>query len=538
MALTAAALTSACESIVPEPRPAVTGHVSVPAPAVARSGAIPSPVTRLPAPPRPVPAPAAEIYTVVVNGVPVRELLFALARDAAINVDIHPDLQGAVTLNAIDQSLPQILERLSRQVNLRYEFDGNLLVITRDQPFLRTYTIDYVNLARETIGSVSVSTQIATTSGGASVAAASGDNNSSTAIESTASHAVWERLVAAVNAMIVSNQAAPGGSAVLANPEAGLLSVRANAREHREIQAYLDRVAASLKRQVLIEATVVEVTLRDNFQAGINWSKVAQKAGVTLTQSIIGGTVANAPFFLLQYTDATANSSHSTTDLTVTARLLKEFGDVRVLSSPRIMTLNNQTAVLKVVDNRVYFTAEVSTQTDANGNVVTNIETTPQTVPVGFVMTVTPQITSTDAVTLNVRPTISRILQFVNDPNPNLTVGINRVPEIQVREFESVLQTQSGQIAVLGGLMQDSRNKDTDGIPLLSELNELGDLFKFRNNAFTKSELVIFVRPWVIRKPSVLAGDLGSYKRNLPENLGTVAPQLSPQGKRLQGVQP
>ncbi|MBT6273157.1 MAG: hypothetical protein HOI95_03390 [Chromatiales bacterium] len=563
------ALVAACASIIPAPREAVKGHVATPTAAQPPSTSIPKPVTRLPPPPRPTAAPPGETYTVVVNGVPLRELLFALARDAAINVDIHPGIRGSVTLNAIDQSLPQILERLSRQVDLRYSLLDNLLVIEPDAPFLRTYTVDYVNLARTTAHTVSVSTQIATASGGGVAGGSGGDNNSSTTIDSTGTHAIWETLVTTISAMIGSanaaqstaaptatgsadqvsgdasgvagadaggqgeaaatDSAAPTVRAVIANPEAGLLTVRATAREHEQIQAYLDRVSASLQRQVLIEATVIEVTLNDNFQSGIDWSKLAQKAGVTLTQSLLGGNLNAAPFFLLQYADATAASSNSTVDLTFAARLLKAFGDIRIISSPKVMTLNNQTAVLKVVDNEVYFEVDVQNQTDANGNIITTVETTPRTVPVGFVMTVTPQINASDTVTLNVRPTISRILKTVRDPNPNLNAAIaNNVPVISVREFESVMRTQSGQIAVLGGLMSDTVNKDTSGVPLLSELREVGELFKVRNNQFTKSELVVFIRPWVVRKPSVLAGDLLDYRRMLPENVGDATPQNAP----------
>ena len=188
-----------CAKLVPEPRE-VTGHVDQPS-AAAASSPIPRPVTRLPSPPPPSVEPPSETYTVVVNGVPVRELLFALARDAAINVDIHPDIEGNVTLNAIDQSLPQILERLTRQVDLRYELNDNLLVISPDEPFIRTYVVDYVNTARETTNTVNVSTQVATTSGGGD-SGGEGDNNSTTSITGTSSHAIWETLVATVSAIV------------------------------------------------------------------------------------------------------------------------------------------------------------------------------------------------------------------------------------------------------------------------------------------------------------------------------------------------
>ena len=116
--------------------------------------------------PEPSPVEPFERYTVVVNEVPVKELLFALARDAKVNVDIHPDIHGVVTINAVEQTLPQILKRISNQVDMRYEYEGDNLIISQDTPFLRTYKVDYVNLSRETTSTSTVSTQISATSGG------------------------------------------------------------------------------------------------------------------------------------------------------------------------------------------------------------------------------------------------------------------------------------------------------------------------------------------------------------------------------------
>jgi MSHA type pilus biogenesis protein MshL len=561
------ALLNSCASIVPEPRESVTAHIHTPEPATLPSSNIPKPVTRPLAPPPPKPVAAAETYTVVVNGVPVRELLFALARDGAINIDIHPGITGDVTLNAIDQTLPQILQRLSGQVDLRYTYENNLLVIEPDSPFLRTYVLDYLTLSRSTTNTVSVSTQLSTGGDGGG----SSGNTSTTEIESKSDHDIWVRVVDTIGAMIDDGSKAAAAAAaaaapakgeatqkggptaeqlagvetptpieaqapaaaattidVIANAEAGLLTVRATERQHAQIQEYLATVESSLRRQVLIEATVVEVNLRDRYQAGIDWSRLPLNAGFRVAQSVLAGGIGTAPFFLLEYANKRDANGNSTGDLSLAARMLKEFGDVRVISSPKVMTLNNQTAVLKVVRNRVYFKIEVSNSTDANGVLTRDVETTPQTAPEGFVMSVTPQIDASDMVTLSVRPTITQVLQFVQDPNPDLGTVVNNVPEFQVREFESIMRAQSGQIAVLGGLMEDRQAKDTDGIPLLSDVKEIGEWFTSRDHEFTKTELVVFIRPWVVRNPSVLNGDLRSYRRYLPENLQVKKPINSP----------
>ena len=189
------------------------------------------------------------------------------------------------------------------------------------------------------------------------------------------------------------------------------------------------------------------------------------------------------------------------------------------------MALNNQVAVLKVVENVVYFEVDVEAgPTNAITNVASvAVDTTAKTVPVGFVMTVIPQINENDAVTLDIRPTISSVTDSIQDPNPELQRGdvqlVNLVPQIQVREMESVLKVNNGQIAVLGGLIQDSVRQDSNRIPLLSDLPVLGDaFFKSHDNEYQRSELVIFLRPVVIDNPSIDA-DLTDYRPFLEERV-------------------
>jgi len=514
-----------CAELVREPPGRSPGHIDAEAPAAA--GEIPEVVEQMPFVPPPEPVPETETFTVVVNDVPVRELLFALARDARLNVDIHPGIEGQVTLNAMDQTLNQILDRLARQIDLRYEVDRGTLVIAPDLPYYRNYKVDFVNMARDTKKTVTVATQIDTggaadvAGGGSSGGGAGGsNNNSTTSIESISNNRFWETLYGNVMAILGQPVPASAGAGrlpssnyVIPNAESGILSVYATQRQHIEVQGFLDQVMASAQRQVLIEATIVEVELNDRFRAGIDWSRLARSAGFSLQQSLLPGTDlgGNQQFFLLNYADP--DTSEGSIDVTV--RALDEFGDTQVLSSPKVMVLNNQTALLKVVNNEVYFTIDVET-TSTQGVINTTFDTTPHTVPVGFVMSVTPGIYENDSVMLNVRPTISRIDRFVNDPNPELARAdvTSPIPVIETRELESLLKVGSGQVAVLGGLMQDDYRINTQGVPFLSRLPGLGELFKNRDNNFVKSELVIFLRPTVIRNAS-LEADLSGYRQFL-----------------------
>jgi general secretion pathway protein D len=550
-------------------KPTISGHLGEQPPASA--GAIPPPVQALPVPPRPKPTAKAETYSVVVNNVSVRELLFALARDAKVNVDIHPGITGTVTLNAIDQTLPQLLSRISKQVDMRYELDGPNLAVMPDSPYLRVYKIDYVAMDRQTQGQVSVSSEIigqqpGAGGGGGGASGGAGQNASRISVRNTAQNQFWSTLVDNIKDILKETDkvlpgaptsgGAPGSAAapaagapagggaaggapgtptagpnvtfreaasVIPNPEASVLTIRATSRQHEKIQEFLDQVLVSAKRQVLIEATIVEVQLNNSYQQGIDW------AIFTGGWQLFGGglfrgaaqAIAPVPAAGVLTALPTGNTfvgQYNSNSFKFSLQLLETFGNVRVLSSPRISAISNQTAVLKVVENVVYFTIQAQT-TQAQTTALTTFTTTPNVVPVGIILSLTPQVSETDSILLNVKPTISSVQSFVNDPNPALAAAnppiVSRIPQILTREMESVIKLSSGQIAIMGGLIQDRLVDNSDTIPGVNRIPFLGDFLSNKNIQNTKTELVIFMRPQVIRDPSV-DGDYRGYRVFLP----------------------
>ena len=536
------------------------GHLQVEA--ARPEGAIPAPVQVVPALPPPSPASRPETYSVVVNNVRVQDLLFALARDAKLNVDIHPSVTGSVTLNAIDQTLQQLLSRVAKQVDMRYDMDGQTLSVMRDTPYLRIYRIDYVNLSRDSISVANLSTNVSGSAAAPGGGGGSGaQNNSTSVVKTTSNNKFWDTLVANVRDLLretdkiiplnapapsiaAAPAAAPGApgapaaapaaqpttefreaASVISNPESGVLSIRATSRQHEKVQEFLDQVLTSSKRQVLIEATIAEVQLNNQYQRGIDWQRLRSAAGFGFAQ-VSGGTPAGVS------TNAFTISFASGPGLGIagTLKLLESFGDVRVLSSPKLSVLNNQTALLKVVDNLVYFTVTANTVAAANSPSVTTFSTTVNSVPVGFIMSVVPQISETDTVLLSIRPTISRKLRDIADPNPSLAnpCGIpvpvsgcnipgiaSLIPEIQTREMESIMRVQSGQTAVLGGLIQDAISNVEDTIPGVRQVPGIGQLLAQRKDLSSKTELVIFLRAVVIRDSSV-DGDFSRLRDLLP----------------------
>lgn len=560
-------------------------------------------VPPLPKPPKPTARP--EVYSVVVHNVDAQQLLFALARDAKMNVDIHPGINGTVSMNVLDQTMTDILDRIARQVDMRYEINGKNLAVMPDSPFLKTYRVDYPNIARDAKTTISTSTNVASTGGGPGASGGGGgggSNASTTTIDNTANNRFWATLVANIKDLLretdkvlpegssettteqTAQQTAapqPGAAAaavpaptgsgrtanppvpaqlnqqantvvrratyreaasVIANAENGVISVRATHRQHEKVREFLDRVLGSARRQVLIEATIVEVDLSDRYQQGIDWSIVrtaGSAAGSQIQLRPVGiSTLPGAtPVPTVAQTPGTLNTGGLVSalsafgwsktgfrgkyNITTILTLLESFGNLRVLSSPKVSVLNNQTSVLKVVDNEVYFTIEVTPGTP--GTALTpatpaTYTTTINTVPIGFLMTVTPQISDNGEVILNLRPTISRIKGYANDPNPALAENklTNSIPIVQTREMESIMRVQSGDIAILGGLMQDTRDSKADEVPGLNRIPLLGELFKFKNDVSRKSELVVFLRPTVLGDAS-LEGDFRAYRAYLPE---------------------
>jgi len=555
---------------------------------------IPPPVSAVPMPPPPEAREQELRYSVVVANQPVRDVLFAMARETKVNFDIHPGIEGAVTLNAIDQTLKQILNRMAKQVDMRWEQDGQTITVMPDTPYLRNYRVDYVNMSRDVSETVGIATQVISGSigGGASAtgggAVSGGANNSTLQITALAKHRFWETLEKNIKDLLrETDKLLPEGSsetfvqsrgqsagattqsrttapragarttaatprttvetpgesqsaqagefveqkltfreaaAVIVNPETGIVSVRATSRQHEKVQEFLEQVTGAARRQVLIEATVVEVALNDNYQTGVDWSALGLNGlGYSFRQSFVGPNLPSTPFALDNTTPNSFSIAYSNPNAAVggsissTIKLLDQFGRTRVLSSPKLMVLNNQTAMLKVVDNRVYFTIKADTVTNQTTS-TTTFTTTQNVVPVGFIMNVTPQISDGDMVTINIRPTVTRIIDTVADPNPSLAQAkvTSLIPVTQTREMESVLKVASGQTAILGGLMIDSFDSQRAGLPVASRIPFFGDLVSKRNDVATKSELVIFVRPSVVRNASV-EDDLAAYRRYLPD---------------------
>lgn len=519
-----------------------TGHIEQKEAHVSTSNSKLSTIPKLATTPSTLPPLPAQMatsykYSVSAVNVPIEELLFTLAKDADLQLDLRSGVVGNISINAIQQSLEVILERVAESGGFVFQISHDSITISPDLPEWRNYKVDYVFIQKTSIDSIDMKMTVAS----------NGRTGGSTSnVNVTSEHNFWTRLKENIeilaqpdplearreqDVLIQSDRLLQENGAekitreerqaiaqstnqinatikrsinTLINPEAGVISVYTTNKKHRAIAQYIDDLQIRSQRQVLIEATVVEVELSDQYQAGINWStlfKSGASSGI-LSQSVTPANLSTNSALAFNFTGL---------DWDLGIRLLQQFGTTKVLSSPKIMAVNNQTALLKVVNNEVYFTIQVSRESATTTSAgATTFETSVHTVPVGFMMSVTPFVSDDDSVSLNIRPTISRIVGYVNDPSPDLAREsiVSRIPVIQEREMASVLKLNNRQTAVIGGLIEDINSNDKSAVPWVNQIPFFGDLFSYKDDKTTKSELVIFIRPVVIKNPDIDHGDL------------------------------
>jgi general secretion pathway protein D len=497
------------------------GHLGV-ADKPADASIIPSLVTSRAVNPPPRDELKQEVYSLSAIDAPVHEILYRIAEMADYQVDIWEGVSGTLTINAVRQPLSVILRRISEQLDLVVNLSERAIIVRPDRAYWHEYAIDYVNIRRSSQNTISMNMTV----GGAVNPQSGGQAGSSSTVEITSEHDFWAVLESSLTSLVapssienisgsndVSETPAPvspdsGQTRVITNPEAGIVLVYATDKQQIKVQNYIQSTMKRTERQVMIEASVVEVVLSENHQSGIDWNVTG--FGNILATAVGQGTL------------TTGVSTNLAADFGFGIRALEEFGDVKVLSSPKIMAVNNQPALLKVVDNEVYFTVEVSRSTSTAGTDIT-YATTVHTVPVGFMMTVTPFVSDSNQITLNIRPTISRIIGQVRDPNPDLSsVNVESfIPVVQEREMETVLRLRNNQTAVIGGLIEDRTDRRNSGLPWLAKVPFLGSsLFGNRERGTYKTELVVFIRPVIVDKPDVEQGDLSHYRPFLEAQTG------------------
>lgn len=472
------------------------------------------------------------ISLAVTEKVPLKDVLMELASKADVNIELDPRITGGVIFSATNQPFSRVLERLCALAGLRYSVEDHFLRVELDEPYLKTYPIDYLTLVRRANSEIGIATNVfSNIQSGRNNANTNNDagsgNNSTTKVNTAALADFWAEVEGNIESIlantkqtrslrsdIVQEMKQEGVSPAkpfTINKQAGLITVFGSERQQKAISAYVDKVKRNVNAQVLIEARIIEVQLDEAYKSGINWRSLL---GHGIDAAARFGTAATgAPFATAgTATDGVVTLSMNTSDFAGVLNFVRSFGTARTLSSPRLTVMNNQPAVLKVARNEVYFTSTIETTPiigTSGGSPVAvqrTVNSTPNTVPVGFLMTVQPSINlEKEDVTLNLRPTISFIVDRVEDPgvriaaaDANVTGVSSSIPVVAVREMDSVLTMHSGSVAVMGGLMQDSSGNLEKGVPYADNIPIFGNLAKSRDEKANVTELVILLRATLV----------------------------------------
>lgn len=453
----------------------------------------------------------------VTEDIPLKDVLIELARLAEIEIEIDPYISGGVIIIAKNRPFISIVKQISELASLRYSVNEGILRIERDIPYLKNYTLDFLDLERDFSSSLSVSTSTSTdeiSSGGES------------SLSSTSDSSIWSSVQEDIDMMLMTEESEDSETFITINKKAGILSISATEKQHRKISTYINKVKQNITAQVLIEAKILEVTLDEKFETGINWSE--------LTSNNYSGTFSNMSQTSNVFSLGISNKS-TNNNLAGTFQFIESFGTTRTLSSPRITALNNQQSILTFTKNQVYFEVDVdntSTTTDGGGT-STNItvESELKTVPIGIILSLLPSINlETNEVTMNIRPTISSSSSSVSDPAVDIAAAeansaniSSNIPEVQLKEIDTMLKLKSGEAMVIGGLMEHNNNNETAGVPWLKNIPLLGYLFKAKTTGSQIKETVIFIKATIIdSEPTIHESDRSFYNifSKDPHNLG------------------
>lgn len=511
----------------------------------------------------------APLVSVSVNQtVGLRDLLFELAEQAGVDLELDPQIRGSIIFTANERPFDQVVDRIAEMAGLRYVFEDNVLRMQVDRPYVKTYKMDYLNVLRSVNSDISLSVSVVSGEGA--------DLGSGANISSTLENDFWqdvqdnvEQILLATDTYVsLATKTDPVSKAVMptyqppaADPNspapppqirpntppqinvtqasseppipnppstfsisrhAGLITVFATDRQHKQIQEYLDKLRRNVSAQVLIEAKILEVSLEDEYASGINWENLR-----------LGNIVdVNASFAQPAFLDPIAGDAFAATlspgeSVEAAINAISRFGTVRALSSPRLTVLNNQPAMLNVVENRVFFEIETEVEEDEDtGDETVNVDSEIRSVPEGILLSVVPSVDlKTGSISLALRPTVTSVVSEVEDPAVKLSLlsaGVpagalgdvtNLIPQLSVQEMDSMVRMQSGQIIVMGGLMKDKNVVTDTGVPVLSSVPMFGNLFKSHQDRIEKTELIVFLKATLVPGSNVHETDRELYKK-------------------------
>ena len=453
------------------------------------------------------------------------EFFGSLFKGSRYSVAVHPGVAGAISVEFKDVTLQEALAVVGDMYGFDVQRKGNVFHIYPAGLRTETIPVNYLMMSRRGLSRTSVSTGGVTANdnnnngnnnfdssgnnnnGNNNLGSSNGDNGNSnnsngTRIETDSNNDYWSDLRDALQTLIGTGE----GRAVITSPQAGLVTVRAYPKELKAVREFLDQSGEHLKRQVVLEARILEVALNEGYEQGVDWSGLSASwdgnKGITGGGSLLDSPIASTPNQIFRALGGGAGFTISDGNFNVAVSLLKTQGDVNTLSSPRVTATNNQKAVIKVGTDE-YFVTNASTTTTTSGNsapiVTPNVELTPFFS--GIALDVTPQIDEAGRVLLHIHPSV------IDTEEQNKTINVGTADPLvlplaksSIRESDTVVQANNGDIIVIGGLMKTDKQEIVSKVPLLGDIPWVGEAFTNRRESTKKVELVILLKPTVVEK--------------------------------------
>jgi MSHA biogenesis protein MshL len=485
-------------------------------------------------------------FDVAAEGVEAAPFFAGLVNGTATNMVVHPAVQGKISLRLKSVTLPEVLQVVQQVYGYHYRPIVGGYQILPNIMQTRIFSVDYLTLKRNgtsvtrvSSGQVSENSSSSDSSSSSTSSSSSsnysGDNTYGSSITTESETDFWTNFQSTLEQLVGIED----GRKVIVQPQAGLVVVRAMPDELETVANYLHQTQGTLQRQVILEAKIIEVELSDGFQTGINWgalvhdgtdlARIGQIGGGT---SISGGTSEiSGSYADLNPGDPSAIGGLVTSafggvfsaavelkDFQAFIEAVKTQGDVQVLSSPRVSTLNNQKAVIKVGTDE-FFVTDISSDTVTGTTTTTTPDITLTPFFSGIALDVTPQISADGDVTLHIHPTVSEVVDqtkviTVSGQEQSLPLAFS-----SVRESDTIVRARSGQVVVIGGLMKNSSQKDKAAVPFLGEIPGLGYLFRQQKDAGSKSELIILLKPQVVNSDNDWAQDVEQTRQRMGQLL-------------------
>ena len=489
-------------------------------PAAVAQAAAPPPAAEPPlAAPPPPPEPR---FDLIVNGANARDVFLSMVADTRYSMLMHPEVSGTLSVTLRSVTVREALESIRDVYGYDFRIDGRRVTVFPATLQMRIFTVNYLTSQRQGRSEVRVSgggvpKQSAGTAAGGSHAQAQGGSQDGSQVTTHSHSDYWAETAEALRGMVGKGE----GRAVITSPQAGTIAVRAMPDELRQVEQFLRASRLAIERQVMLEAKIIEVELRDGFQSGIDWSLLKTRAAVGQTSGLPGNALVNNANRLPTLPAAVAGLLVDAVSLPVASGgalglslatqgfqavmgFLETHGDLQVLSSPRVATLNNQKAVLKVgVDE--YFVTNVSGGTNTPGGNGVAATTTMPTLTLtsffsGIALDVTPQIDEANMITLHLRPSVTSVTEKIKQIDLG-TIGNYRLPlaSSSVNETDTVVRVQDGNIVAIGGLMQSESTRRASGLPGSNGNVVTRNLLGSTADSARKKELVVLIKPTIIR---------------------------------------